>query len=209
MKLARRNRWSKLQLGNVRTAHDNSWVRTVDRLESLESRVLLSGETVTVAWGGQYYEAAKDQYLIRAAVTSAAALVTKLNNNGLHVSSATKLAPNVFVVTDSIDTVGQVETWRKSHPKIVTSISVNGVFHKAGVTPSIPLEALATDPSATRSTWTPFWHLENFGQESPVNGNFGTPGADINAFNAWALSRGKQNQIVAVLDTGFATQATP
>ncbi len=42
------------------------------------------------------------------------------------------------------------------------------------------------------------WALENTGQE--INGRSGTPGADIDATRAWALSTGSAEVVVAVLD---------
>jgi hypothetical protein len=44
------------------------------------------------------------------------------------------------------------------------------------------------------------WALQNVGQE--ILGSSGTPGADIGATNAWALSTGGTGHAVAVVDTG-------
>jgi hypothetical protein len=44
--------------------------------------------------------------------------------------------------------------------------------------------------------WPMQWHLHNTGQSG------GTPGADINALEAWEITAGDPNIVVAVLDTG-------
>lgn len=54
--------------------------------------------------------------------------------------------------------------------------------------------AVPTDPAFVNGT---LWGLRNYGQ------NGGTPGADISATNAWDLTTGSTNVIVAVIDTGI------
>jgi len=60
--------------------------------------------------------------------------------------------------------------------------------------PNTPVYAHSDDPS-----WATQWALENTGQT--VNGNRGTPDADIDAPAAWAHSTGT-GQSIAVVDTG-------
>jgi subtilisin family serine protease len=45
------------------------------------------------------------------------------------------------------------------------------------------------------------WALDNFGQT--VNGSTGTADADIDAKEAWTVTRGNANVVVSILDTGF------
>ncbi|PKG31653.1 MAG: hypothetical protein CW742_12265, partial [Methanoregula sp.] len=45
------------------------------------------------------------------------------------------------------------------------------------------------------------WYLRNTGQPGP--GGNGTPGADIRAAEAWAVTRGSKDVIAAVMDTGI------
>ncbi|UCD72246.1 MAG: S8 family serine peptidase [Syntrophobacterales bacterium] len=46
------------------------------------------------------------------------------------------------------------------------------------------------------------WGLDNFGQT--IGGRLGLPGADINAPDAWEISTGGEEVIIAVIDTGVA-----
>lgn len=46
------------------------------------------------------------------------------------------------------------------------------------------------------------WYLENTGQT--VNGRSGTPGADIDAAGAWAVTTGSRDVVIAVIDSGVA-----
>jgi hypothetical protein len=51
-----------------------------------------------------------------------------------------------------------------------------------------------------------YWWLKNTGQtlSNPISGPAtGTPGADVNAVDAWNLTQGSPNVVVAVLDTGI------
>lgn len=50
------------------------------------------------------------------------------------------------------------------------------------------------------SEYETLWGLQNTGQK--INGATGTPGMDVRALKAWAVTRGSPNVIIAVLDTG-------
>lgn len=64
-----------------------------------------------------------------------------------------------------------------------------------------------SSPSASQTTTMPFndpylerqWHYNNTGQTG------GTPGADINLFNAWSITHGTPNVIVSIHDQGVQT----
>jgi subtilisin-like proprotein convertase family protein len=51
------------------------------------------------------------------------------------------------------------------------------------------------------STFAQQWPLRNTGQAAGQSGN-GTPGADMDAVNAWNITTGSRSVVVAVLDTG-------
>src|SRR3954470_17902264 len=123
MKLARRNRSARKQDGAA-TRH-RSLGNHVEGLQSLESRVLLTGETSVIIWGGQYLEVAKDQYIVSANAATAAALQQTLNAKGLHATNVVKLGTNVFGIVDSADTVAQVQSWAVAHKTVVTSLTPN------------------------------------------------------------------------------------
>jgi thermitase len=50
--------------------------------------------------------------------------------------------------------------------------------------------------------WLDLWALKNYGQDAP-NGAEGVKGADIQALDAWKVTRGSREIIVAVIDTGI------
>jgi subtilisin family serine protease len=61
--------------------------------------------------------------------------------------------------------------------------------------PNFLLRAAPNDPSLQQ-----LWGLDNFGQT--VNWTAGTPDADIDAVEAWSVSTGSPDVVVAVIDTG-------
>jgi len=65
----------------------------------------------------------------------------------------------------------------------------NYIYH-ATLTPNDPSFVVTND----------LWGLNNFGQN--VNGTGGTPGADIDAIDAWDTTTGSTNVIIAVIDSG-------
>src|SRR5262245_939688 len=67
----------------------------------------------------------------------------------------------------------------------VLSAERNGVY-RAAYTPN--------DPFATNGAQ---WHLNNTGQQG------GTPDADIDAFEAWDTTRGKDTVVIAIVDSGI------
>ncbi len=189
MLFARRNRLSRGASLGKRSKHPPKYM-----LELLESRLLLSGETTVIAWGGQLLEAAKDQYIVSANAATAAALQQTLADKGLHVDRVVPLGTNVWAIVDTADSIAALQQWGAANPSI--SLAPNLVYHKAAVAAS---DVTAAD-----------WQYLNTGQS--VNGFIGLPGADISATLAWGLTTGAVNNsgvtspsapIIAVLDTGL------
>ena len=58
-------------------------------------------------------------------------------------------------------------------------------------------EQMPDDPEFARQ-----WYLDNTGQT--VNGRSGSPGADIDAAGAWAVTTGSREVVIAVIDSGVA-----
>jgi subtilisin family serine protease len=72
----------------------------------------------------------------------------------------------------------------------------NYIIHACQVFPNDP----AFDPE--NPDYGILWGLYNFGQT--VGGRSGLPGADINASDAWEVTKGGEGVIIAVIDTGVA-----
>jgi subtilisin family serine protease len=72
----------------------------------------------------------------------------------------------------------------------------NYIIHACQVFPNDPV----FDPE--HPYYGLLWGLYNFGQT--VGGRSGLPGADINASDAWEVTRGGEGVIIAVIDTGVA-----
>jgi subtilisin family serine protease len=69
-----------------------------------------------------------------------------------------------------------------------------------------PLALLPSEVALTSPKFTDQWYLQNTGQtlsSNPSGPATGTPGADIGAVNAWNLTTGSKNVVVAVFDTGI------
>ena len=82
------------------------------------------------------------------------------------------------------------------------------VYRILPVTESAGLQVAGRSPQQERGGPVPDdpefprqWHLRNTGQPA-LSGN-GTPGADIRAAEAWAVTRGSKEIIAAVMDTGI------
>ena len=72
----------------------------------------------------------------------------------------------------------------------------NSIIHACQIFPNDP----PFDPEAP--SYGVLWGLYNFGQT--VGGKSGLPGADMNAPDAWEISTGSEEVIIAVTDTGVA-----
>jgi subtilisin family serine protease/subtilase family serine protease len=107
-----------------------------------------------------------------------------------------------LVDADAIDTIGRTRLDRvRSRSLDVQTLLARlaGRGDIAYVEPNYVVRTLAdpNDPSFPQ-----LWGLANTGQ--PINGSpGGTPGADIHAREAWDVSTGSTDQVVAVIDTGI------
>ncbi len=95
---------------------------------------------------------------------------------------------------------------RLHHVKLRNGLSVEEAITKYGKNPAVEyvepnytyqLSDIPNDPQFGQ-----LWGLHNTGQT--VRGVTGTPGADIQAAEAWDITTGSSNVIIAVIDTGIA-----
>ncbi|MBI1804215.1 MAG: S8 family serine peptidase [Ignavibacteriae bacterium] len=85
-------------------------------------------------------------------------------------------------------------------------LETNGLIEKAIPTAIRRTAVLPNDPyfrGTTPATYPYQWALKNTGQSPPG----GTPGADIKAEQAWDITTGNPNVVLAILDTGIPLQS--
>ncbi len=138
MKFARRNRSVRERTTQTRGGPARVSRHTPELFESLESRVLLTGETVVINWHGTLLEVAKDQYIMNANAPSADVMKWTLNHLGLNVADVQNLAQNMWLVVDTADSLATVGLWGDANSAFAT-VAPNEVYHKAGTT--VPNEA--------------------------------------------------------------------
>jgi len=228
MKFARRYDSVRKNLTQTKRRSSRGQLSPKQLLDVLEPRVLMSttGSTVAGAWGGTLYEVAANQYIVQANAATAAALESTLNAQGLHVTKTYKLADNMFVTTDETDSIGDIEKWTLTHvsttkslvlpvatsgpsttmgPNISTPavnivcLQPNFVSHTAGTLPDELNPAVAADPNFT--SFVIQNEMKQIGL-APANWQAGQP---FNGTNAWDLTTGRSDVIIAVMDTGIST----
>ncbi len=161
--------------------------------------------------------------------TSARTADIKRQNGALKLFSGSQARPARFVpgevivkfqTTASADTIASVHraigsrtirtfsagNSRFHHLKLNPGDVVEDAVHKYQQSPAVEsaepnyLYQLSMIPDDTQ--FTSLWGLHNTGQT--VNGTPGTAGADIDATEAWDLTTGSSNVIIALVDTGIA-----
>ncbi|MDP6545299.1 MAG: S8 family serine peptidase [Phycisphaerae bacterium] len=168
--------------------------------EHLEPRLLLSTATesadlVSVQWKGQTAQARSDEWIVRLDDgvdwgDYSNLLESSLVDSGIKDGSLSHAGRSLFaLLTARGGSVKQVVAWAGEQagvlyvePNFVHSISGAGVA-------TIPDDPAVTDGS--------LWALHNTGQ------NGGTVDADIDAPEAWTLTTGSSDVVIAVIDTGI------
>jgi subtilisin family serine protease len=145
--------------------------------------------TATIAWGGGTVEVMKDEWLVQLSSAALERAPTVAAATGLfatapfpvQVVEGLGMAGSLLVFIPNAQ-AGAVQLWSSTQSAFAT-FEPNEIVHADATTPN--------DPNYPQQ-----WGLNNTGQTG------GTPDADIDAPEAWDLSTGSRNVVVAEIDTG-------
>ena len=108
-------------------------------------------------------------------------------------------AAAVFKAAETLGKIGWIE-WavpnRAYRPQLRAPVSSQSDDIADALHALVDPNALPAVPEPNDAFFPNQWHLHNTGQYG------GTPGADINAREAWEITRGDPNIVIAILDTG-------
>ena len=199
--------FSRFAAGGMGHSHRISRKAAIQKagIEALEQRTLLSGQQTDLVSPAWFAEVAGPslpgpnlaqnttgvldtrwivqlQPAVTASLSGAVDAASLFSNAsfGIQVVRGLGLAGQLLIQTQSSD-MNMVSQWLASSPYI-SSYGVDQVVHT---------EALPNDPS-----YSQLWGMNNTGQ------NGGTPDADIDAPEAWDISKGSASIVVAVIDSG-------
>ena len=148
--------------------------------ERLETRTLLAADLAAIGsrqfeWGGRLVQAVPDAWIVRAADPTASALAVAADWR------ATSLGEGFFSLATPGASAADISAW---------AAATAGVAY---VEPDYVITgaAVPNDPSFSQ-----LWGLSNTGQSG------GLRDADIDAPEAWDVTTGSRNVVVAVIDTG-------
>ena len=159
----------------------------VPALESLEQRLLLSAALTTVNWQGQSVQAVADQYVVR--FTHSEVKTTRIAGDlqayGYNQATVDNLGGGLYAVIDAPGaTINSLTTWAATHPNVVA------------VEPNF-VHGLSTTTIPTDDRFDELWAMNNTRQAG------GIVGADIDAPEAWSITTGSSDVVIAVIDTGI------
>lgn len=163
--------------------------------ESLEPRVLLSTSAgvETILWAGGELEARAGSWIMTFERSMSDAENRRL---------AQETLASIDVVADEIESLGR---GRYARVQVSESLQYEHVMYARGIHGDVKgfepdiiyaTAAVPNDPLLSEQ-----WHLSNTGQSIFLSGP-GVAGADISVFDAWDLTKGSPNVIIAVIDTG-------
>jgi subtilisin family serine protease len=165
--------------------------------EPLEQRVLLSSSPVTVDWDGRAVTAVPNQYIVYTTnIAGFDAIARKENFTALQTLGAQQYLQ--FNTTLSPDAVKALAV---KFPTVMGKTEPNAIITTASVTPN---DAYFSQQYALDNTG----QVETFdyntdGVTETFENQVGTPGDDIDATQAWQITTGSRNVVVAVIDTGI------
>jgi subtilisin family serine protease/subtilisin-like proprotein convertase family protein len=182
-------------------------------MDTLEARVLLSavGETVSVgpmpvepaanvahvSWRGLTREVVPGSWLVTSKEPlDQAAWEARISNTlgeiGMSPDSVTRLGLGYSAQFNVSDSIGVFTHKRlKDADPLFRTLEPDGIYQQARI---------PNDPDLSSQ-----WVHDNSGQfvaNFPWFVGFGTPGADVNSIEAWDITIGSRDVIVAVIDTG-------
>lgn len=170
-------------------------------METLEQRQLLAADLPSgirlLDWDGDRVAAIENSYIIsfdgqqsaQDAVATARAVAARL---GIQASDFQSVARGQYATFTTTDAVSGVLARRLADTMpFIRTIEPNRAYQ----TMAVPNDPLFSNQ----------WWLRNTGQPTTVS-PAGTPGADIKTVQAWDISIGTRDNIVAVIDTGIDLQ---
>ena len=101
---------------------------------------------------------------------------------------------------EDVAAVGRTGVYRVRSRSVDAAALVARLARRGDVLYAEPNYILSITTAPNDPSFPSLWGLENLGQ--PVAGLPGLPGADIRATDAWDVSTGSPNTVVAVIDTG-------
>lgn len=166
-------------------------------LETLESRQMLSADLPAggewVQWGNGRVAAVADQYLVT--------FDDYLGNAQAEIR-AREVATRLGVVAENVRSIGRGGWASFTTSGTVSRSAVEELSREMDglrwVEPD-RLQEVERVPNDPR--YGELWHLENTGQFVQGSG-LGTIGADVSAREAWDITIGSRNVVIAVIDTG-------
>jgi subtilisin family serine protease len=174
-------------------------------VEKLEGRIFLSAgdlNIINVEWNGGEVPAVAGQYVAQIGSFSAwSNLVTKegftdirnLGGQGFYQFSSTLSAQQILGVS-------------KAHPFALKVVQPNFVEKAANTFPDDPLAVDQWGLLNTGQNDPYYYNLAGFYNQTttqtPATNQLGTPGEDIDAQQAWDITTGSSDVVVAVLDSG-------
>ena len=150
------------------------------RLEVLESRCLLSAGT----GNSSALSFDSSQILVRFRADVSDRVIAELRGSDTQIGDAIALVPGLRTVRLSGITVDKAIARFKQNPLVL--------YAEPDYT--VHADLLTNDPKLTNGD---LWGLHNTGQK------LGKPDADIDAPEAWSITTGSANTIVAIIDTGI------
>ncbi len=163
-------------------------------LEPLEPRLYMSADslpqTVDIEWAGYTTQAVANEWVVRFNATDVkiSDIESQLSASGFIDAELTSLGGGFGVLSSEIAALDQLQAWVDTVDEVVY-IEPNFV-HSMG---DVQVDAInPSDPS-----FSTLWGLNNTGQLG------GTVDADIDAPEAWDITTGSSDVVIAIIDTGI------